>query len=169
MDLTRIARGGTPIDLDRTRVLFFDKAATWLLVQRYGTAFLAALYAPGKNGAVELQSMDVLAFFLWAGLQAQARELGEDLTPERVEEFIVPLKIGEILNKVIIALARGIQTPPEPGKAEAVPASPAGAAEAPAARHPRGPGPTRASTLQTRSASQRRSSAKRPTTSGTRR
>ncbi len=169
MDLSRIARGGTPITLDKPRVVFFDKTATWLLFRKYGNGFAGALYSaqriPAADGTparieIELKDMDALHFFLWAGLQADANAHGETLTMEEVEDFLKPLTFQQVFDAVVLALTRGIETPP--GKDAAATASPAAAAAD-------GPGPTKVSTMQTRSASPSPSSTKRRRSSGRKR
>ncbi len=142
MDLSRIARGGTPLQLDRPRLLFYDVAAAWLLVQKYGNAYLPALYrspstrdekqAAGASGLV-LQSIDALVFFLWVGLQADAKLREEELTLEQVGEFLTPRTYPAVFNAVITALMRDTFAPErdgdDAGKADAAAARPAVAAE----------------------------------------
>lgn len=142
MDTSLLARGGTPVELDRTRILFFDLAATWLLIQRYGMTFATQLYrASGKGDAasLELVSIDALAFFLFVGLMAEARANGETLTEEFVQQHIVPFNVQTIFLQVAIALSRSnrVPAPPTPeGKAEAAPAGPAEAAAKQGRRKP---------------------------------
>ena len=168
MDLSRIARGGTPIDLDRTRIIFFDMQASFLLYQKFGRGYLSELFtmepAPTKeNPALKvpvLRDVETLAFYLWVGLLADARDANEKLTLDRVQEFIRPTTLNDIVNSVIIALGTGINNPAEPGKADA---------EAAGGPVPADPGPLKHSTTRKRSASVSRSSGKRPTSSSRRR
>lgn len=152
MNSPLLARGGVLIKLDRERVLFFSMQSTWQLVQRYGMHFITALYKASESEggtAVELKDMDALLFFLWVGLQTEAEATGETLTLEQTAEFITPYTLPGVFNTVVTALMRDVSIAALPGKAEAATASPA-----PAAMHP---GPTKASTLTTRSAPPSRS------------
>ena len=172
MDLSRIARGGTPIQLDKPRLLFFDMAATWLLYQRYKNGYLSALYSVPKMGrgqetvGLVLESAEALAFFLWAGLQADASLKQETLTLEQATDFITPITLPRIFELVIRAVVLGIQTPELPGdregKEEAAAARPADAAAKVPARKT-------ASTSRKRSASRSQSSAKLRSSSGRKR
>lgn len=160
-----LARGARPITLDRERWLFFGNEAVWLLYQEYGPLFATALYtAEKKDGKAELRlkSMEALVFFLWVGLQADAKLHEEELTIERVRELIVPFNFVRIFNSLVLALAVAISAPEPPGKAPA-----AGSPAAPAA--PKAPGPTKVSTSLKRSASPTPSSAGRQKRSGKRR
>ncbi len=163
MDLTRIARGGTPIDLDRPRIVFFDMLATERIYRRYKTTSVAVLYTSrriepahkgGKPGyEVELTDITALQYFLWAGLQADAEDAGDTLTLDDVASFINPISFERIFNAVIVALSNCFKTPALPGKADAATASPVAAA-------PVTPGPTAVSTSMTRNASPSPSSGK---------
>jgi hypothetical protein len=158
-----IARGGMPLDLDRQRVVFFDKFATAALVKKYGDEFPASLYSAKidnpdavKKGArpilrAEVKDVDVLAFFLFAGLQLDARENDEELTEAQVEDWVIPSTFRAISNAVVVALTLGIHAPVPPGKTSAATASPAATAK-------KGPG---ASTSQRRKGSRTGSSSKR--------
>ena len=168
MDTSLIARGGTPIELDRTRILFFDKTAYWLLQVKYGAGPAAALYTAkpvGKDGyRAELKDIDALELFLLAGLQADAQRNGETLTREQVGEWLMPSTIPMIFEAVVRAFTRGIHTPPAPGdagKADAAAARPAAVAKKPASQ--------KRSTSQKRSGSRSRSSARLRSSSGRRR
>jgi len=122
MDLSRIARGGTPITLDRPRLLFFDMAATWLLIHKYGDRYLQELYGVGPqvpNAAgpsLVLNSMEALQFYLWVGLQADCKLRGEELTLRQAGEFIAPFTFPLIFNAVIGALGRAMHNPPRAGE-----------------------------------------------------
>ena len=163
MNLTLLARGGTPVQLDRQRILWFDMKATWLLVERFGINFVQALYAaerpedPTAPIDLQLKSMEALEAFLWIGLLADAAEHSEDLRIERVRDFITPFTLPSIFGAVVMALMRDIETPPMPGKAEAATASPAAAAKKRVVK---------ASTSRKRSGSRSRSSAGRQSDSG---
>ena len=141
MDLSRIARGGTPITLDRPRLLLFDSAALWLLIQKYGNGYLSALYTlppiePGKQIttiSLVLTEMEALEFYLWVGLQADCKLRGEELTIEEAASFIGPFTYPEIFQKVIQALMRDTRNPArkgddQAGKVDAAAARPAVAA-----------------------------------------
>lgn len=167
-----LQRGAVPVNLDRPRVLFFDHAATWLLIQRFGPNFLPELYTvdttPGAAEPLKLKSMDALVFYLWAGLQREATTAGETLTLDEVGLFVTPFDYLKIFNSVVIALGGATRTPSQ-GKAEA-PAGPAqasGTATAGdgSATQPQ-PGPTRVTTSMKRSGSRTHRSAGRPRSSG---
>jgi hypothetical protein len=116
------ARGAIAITLDRPRILFFDLAGTWLLVQRYGAGFVRELYSLEKSLAgrtVKLKSTDALRYFLWAGLQAEISDTGEVLTEEDAAEFIHPWTLENIFNALVMAITGAISTPAPPGKPEA--------------------------------------------------
>ncbi|HSU19907.1 MAG TPA: hypothetical protein VLI45_09220 [Acidobacteriaceae bacterium] len=162
-----LQRGAIPVELDRTRILFFDHAATWLLVQKFGPAFLTKLYRVKDKNVFELVDMDALAFFLFAGLQRDAKQHGEDLTLEQAQEFLRPWTYTLIFHAVIFAAVGATASPALPGKA----AADASAAEPPAPKQaaPSHPGPTKVTTSTKRSASPSRSSAGRKPSSGRRR
>ncbi|HZL20540.1 MAG TPA: hypothetical protein VFG23_22605 [Polyangia bacterium] len=165
MELTP-QRGAIAIQLDRPRVLFFDMNATWLLIQKYGHSFIPELYTltgeitdDPRSRSLQLKSMDALAYFLWAGLQADAKQHGEEFTLEQATEQLRPFTYTKIFNAVVVALVGGTLTPAAPGKTEAEPARPARPAT-------KGPGPTRVSTSLKRSAGPSGSRAGRRNTSG---
>jgi hypothetical protein len=166
MELTLLSRGGQPVQLDRERVIFFDMQASDVLYKKYGENHYAGLVVPAPQGAppdaVAMKDVAGLAFYLWLGLLADAREHGEDLTLEQVKQWINPANRRRLFFAVLVALARDSDSPPMPGKAAAVPESPAGAASVPPG--PSHPGPR--STLSTRSASRSPSSGKRRSSSG---
>lgn len=168
MELT-LQRGAIPVDLDRRRILFFDHAATWILVQKYGPRFLPELYRvkDPKTFEFELVSMDALAFFLYAGLQADAKRNGEELTLEQAAEFLRPWNFSQVFNRVVLAVVGATATPAMQGKETADGGAAQPAAEAKAA--PPNPGPTRVTTSMKRSGSHSTSSAGRRTSSGPRR
>jgi len=121
------ARGAIAITLDRPRILFFDMAATWMLVQRYGAGFVRELYileGMGLNRKVKLKHPDALRFFLWAGLQAEISDTGETLTEEDAAALIHPCTFEPIFNALVMAITGAISTPAPPGKLEAPPAPP---------------------------------------------
>lgn len=166
MDLT-LQRGFIPVDLDRTRILAFDMQATWMLVQRFGPKFLLELYRVKDGNSFELVSMEALTYFLWVGLQADARKHGEELTLEQAAEFLRPWTYTALFHSVVFAVVGATAAPPLPGKAPAdgqAAAKPAAGTKHAAAKN--GPGPSRASTLMKRSASASRSSAGRRRSSG---
>jgi hypothetical protein len=155
MELTP-QRGAIAIDLDRPRILFFDMDATWLLIQKYGESFVPELYTlsggigdPLAQRELKLKSPDALAYFLWAGLQADAKEHGEDLTLAEARAQLRPWTYTRIFQAVVLALVGGTSTPVPPGKPEAPAARPAAAAKKTAKANP---GPTRVSTSSKRSA-----------------
>lgn len=118
-------RGAIAITLDRPRFIFFDLAATWLLVDHYGLNFASALYnleKKGENTELKLRSKEALCFFLWAGLQTELQDSGETLTLDDVSKFITPWTIREIFNSLVLALTGAVSTPEAPalGKAGAV-------------------------------------------------
>jgi hypothetical protein len=122
-ELTR-QRGAHPVQLDRERIIFFDASATWLLVEKYGAAFLPELYLVDRDGAtttLKLRSVPVLQFFLFAGLQADARLAGENLTFEDCEQYIRPWTMLPLFNALVKALSGAVFSPPETGKASAAP------------------------------------------------
>ncbi len=133
MDNALIARGGVPVELDRTRILFFDKTAAFNLIDKYGEAYLSALYGPGTtaNGrpTVKLKNIDALEYFLWAGLQYEAHQKGEQLALETVGGWVMPSTTIRIFDRVLLAITRDIHTPPLLGKDQAATASPAAAAK----------------------------------------
>jgi hypothetical protein len=146
-------RGAIPITLGdpaRERILFFDMAATWILVEKYGVGFLAELYTVVPNplnpvkAKLGLKSLDALKFFLWAGLQAEISLTEETLSLAEVEEFLRPWTFQPIFNAVVMAVTGAVATPALPkAPADGVPATPP-------ARRAAGP---RLSTLPKRSAS----------------
>lgn len=162
-----LQRGQWPVDLDRRRILFFNDKATWLLYQQFGARFLPKLYTiPNPKQPLEwkLESMDALAFFLWAGLQWDARRHGEELTLELVAGLIHPWNLDRIFRAVVFAVVGATAAPGLPGKesADGVAAKPAAGTKA----APKHPGPSKVSTSLKRSASPTRSSAGRRTSSG---
>jgi hypothetical protein len=161
MELTA-QRGAVAVPLDKPRILFFDMPATWLLIQRYGKHFVPALYKVTPQGELELQDIEALAYFLWAGLQAECKLTGDTFTLEQAADQIRPFSYVRIFNAVVVALVGGTSAPP--GKTAA-----AGAAAEPAANAPADPGPTRVSTSSKRSGSPTASSAGRNKPSGRRR
>lgn len=168
MELT-LQRGAIPVELDRTRILFFDMAATWLLIQRYGPRFLPELYRVKDGDQFELVSMDALTFFLYAGLQADAKQRGEELTLEQAAGFLRPWSYARIFQAVIFAVVGANATPAmlaagSQGKGAADGAAAKPAAEPEAA--PQHPGATKVSTSMRRSASPTRSSTGRRRGSG---
>jgi hypothetical protein len=126
----KLQRGAHPIALDRPRILFFDLAATWLLVAKYGLNFNTALYSVARGEtttSLNLKSLIALQFFLWAGLQSDLAE-GEVLTLEQTAEFMRPWLLIDIFNKTVLALTGQMATPDlPPGKAAAA-ATPTSAA-----------------------------------------
>ncbi len=156
MDITP-QRGAIAIDLDRTRLLFFDLSATWLLIQKYGHGFIAELSTLDKDRNVELKSLDVLAYFLFAGLQAEAKQRGEDVTLEQAQEFLRPYTYLRVFRAVILALNGAASTPDQPGKLQAAEPAAKPAVDTPPDPE-KGPGPTKVSTSMKRSASRSRSS-----------
>ncbi len=169
MDDLLLQRGAIPVELDRPRILLFDHKATWALYQKYGPRFLLDLYLPKKVGDrtdIVLQSMDALAFYLHAGLQAEAERHGETLSLEDVAKMIHPWNVTHVLERVVFAVVGASATPSMLGKATAT-----GQAAKPAATKtvPPHPGPTRVMTSTKRSASRSRSSAGARSGSGRRR
>ena len=119
-------RGAIHITLDRKRILFFDMQASWLLFNRFGDDIIAALFTREKQAEapeqfnIKLTSPEALQFYLWAGLQAEAREHGETVTLEQCGDFIRPLTIRTIFAAVARALMESTVAPePPPGKADA--------------------------------------------------
>ena len=161
MDLSLLPRGAFPVTLDRERVVFFDMTATWMLIKKYGKQFLPSLYVPGTGTSIELVSMDALVFFLYAGLQKDAKDHGETLTLEQVETFVTSWNFEEVLRRVTYACVGVMATPAMLGEMRTVVASAAPAVvENPAAPSvPASPGPTKVSTPMKRSASPTPSSA----------
>jgi hypothetical protein len=107
-------RGAIPITLDRPRILFFDTPGTWLLVEKYEVGFLRALYsvkasptAKGREQRVDLimNDVDVLAYFLWAGLQAELRDTDEALTEAEAAALIRPWTVVDVFNAVVGAVS----------------------------------------------------------------
>lgn len=139
--------------LDRERIVFYDMAALDLIVKRYGLLFIRELYraAPalrkgtkqpkGASAAslkkvteepkvtsvadLELVSVEALAFFLFAGLLAEAKSQGEQLTLAQVQAWLVPMALPRIFNAVVLALTITTTAPVNPGKADAETARPA--------------------------------------------
>lgn len=110
-------RAWIPVELDRRRILAFDNRATWLLMEQYGPGFTAALYEK-RDGEVRLKSLEAFQYFLWAGLQRDARESGEELTIEQVEEFIRPIYVPELFRALLVALTWTFERK-KPGNASA--------------------------------------------------
>lgn len=152
-------RGAYPITLDRERIVFFELSASFLLHKKYGPMFLLSLYRNTDGGKAELQSEEALRYFLWAGLQWDAKANGEKLSEEQVGKFFNPFNFDEITTIVTKALAATMNTPTPPGKTAAAAASPAVVAT-------QGPGPTKVSTSSKRNASPTRRSTSRPNRSG---
>jgi hypothetical protein len=127
-----LQRGAMPIELDRPRVIFFDMAATWLLVQQYGIDFHRELYTvegKGKEAQLKLKTPGALAFFLWAGLQAELAGTEEALSLEQATALIGPWNFKAIFQLLTYALSGATRTPAVPGKESA-----AGAAAKPGPR-----------------------------------
>jgi hypothetical protein len=93
------------VEMDRPRVLAFDSAATFLIFHKYGEHFLFELYEHADEKALRLRSHDAFVFFLWAGLQRDAKAARETLTLEQVADQIVPTNISELANKLLVALS----------------------------------------------------------------
>jgi len=151
--------------------------ATWLLIQQYGEGFIPELYTltgavadDPKSRTIKLKSMDALAYFLWAGLQADALRHDEEFTLEQAAEQLRPFTYTRIFNAVVVALVGGTLTPAAPGKTEAAQARPARPAmKTPATLAAKGPGPTKVSTSLKRSGGRSGSRAGRNGSSGSRR
>jgi hypothetical protein len=96
-----------PVELDRTRVLAFDSAATFLIYQKYGAKFFWELYErdPENPKVLRLRSHEAVEFFLWAGLQRDAKAAGEMLTLEDVSAMILPTTIDDVVASLLIALS----------------------------------------------------------------
>ena len=125
-------RGAIPVELDRPRILFFDMAATALLVERYGMHFAGELYTIRKvpTGAeCRLKDVHALAFFLFAGLQAEARAIGQPLTLEQVQQHIHPWSVPQLFDLTLRGLTGQVATPVQPGKSVAAAKSPKRAAK----------------------------------------
>ena len=152
-------RGAVPFD--SSRKLFFGMKAAWLIQQRYGPGWMQELYELGKGAdkSPQLKNPEALCFFLWAGLQQDAKERGDDITLEQVEAAITPFTLQPLFTRVSTALMLGVVTPVQLGKTEAT-----GPAAKPAAAT--GPGPTRVSTSMKRRASRTASSGGRRSGSG---
>lgn len=120
-----VQRGAVPITLDRPRTLFFDMAATCLLAQKYGPAFIGELYVFEGKGSFKLKSADAMAVFLWAGLQAELADTDEELTQEQAAAFIRPWTFNAIFNALVLAVIGATATPEVPGKAAGAAAGPA--------------------------------------------
>lgn len=101
------ARFFVPVEMDRPRVLAFDSRAAFMIHRRFGASFFFELYErdPEKPGMFVLRSHDVFVYFLWAGLQRDARAAGEELTIEHVEDQIVPTEIDALAQSLLVALA----------------------------------------------------------------
>ncbi len=119
-------RAWIPVSLDRQRVLAFDNRATWLLMERYGPAFTSELYEKRGSG-VHVKNLEAFEYFVWAGLQRDAREAGESLSIEQVQEFIRPMYVPELFRALLVAISWTFRRK-EPGNASA-----AGEAGAPVA------------------------------------
>lgn len=171
MDLTSLAERGTPLQLDRPRYLVYNAAAMWLLLQKYKDRYLTSLYRlptkeeekAGSRGLI-LQSMDVLVFYLWVGLQADAEAHGEKLDLEQVERFISARTYPVLFGSVTEALMRD-NFNPQPADASAGKADAAAARPAVAAK----PRPRKGSTGKKPKASRSPSSAGRRGSSGQKR
>ncbi len=101
-------RAHIPVELDRERILCFDHRATWLLMQKYGPSFMSEIFEKDSQllGGVRVRSLDVLVYFLWAGLQRDAQDAGETLSIEDVEALIDPLSIQRLFVGLVRALNR---------------------------------------------------------------
>ena len=104
-------RAHIPVELDRERILCFDHRATWLLMQKYGPSFMSEIFEKDSQllGGVRVRSLDVLVYFLWAGLQRDAQEAGETLSIDDVEDLIDPLSIQRLFVGLVRALNRPSQ------------------------------------------------------------
>ncbi len=122
-------RGAQPLKLDgQQHVIIYDMAATWALVQRFGVGFAFELYnvQPGDTplqAGFELKSLDTLQFFLYTGLQAEARQKGVAIELEQLEQYMRPWYLPQIFRAVLYAVVGNIFVPEPKGKDEA--ASPA--------------------------------------------
>lgn len=129
------ARFMIPVEMDRERVLFFDHLATFRIYQRYGAAFWRQLYEHDpqdealepKMRRIRIRSLEAFEFFLWAGLQRDAEEAGEELTIDQVREHILPMTIDALASAVLVALAATRRRPDKAARGNA----PAGDAAAP--------------------------------------
>lgn len=163
MDIQLIARGGVPVKLDRSRLLFFDTASTWALYLKHGPDYLLKLIGntPGEK-TLFVRSEAALIDLLMAGLQRDAEQHNETLSEEQVRGFVHPFNMGKVAGLVIQALGRAVMTEAVPGKAVAAGDTPAGAAAD-------GPGPAKVTTMSKRSASPSERLAGPPRSSGPRR
>lgn len=154
-------RGAIAITLDRPRVLFFDSAATFRLVSKYGPRFAGALYElVGQE--LQMKNEEALIDFLYIGLQADAKLSGADFTLEMAKGAIRPWTVMKIFNATVLALTGAISTPGvELGKASARVAAAKPSAETPAAQKPQ-----KVSTTSKRNGSRSRSSGGRRDSSG---
>ena len=165
MDLSLLPRGAFPVTLDRERVILFDMAATWILQQKYGPRFLPALFTPAPNGQdLQLKDMDAMAFFLYVGLQADAKAHGETVSLEQVQGWIYAWNADEVFKRVCFAVVGNIATPALLGEMRAV--SSTGKLPAVKSPAPKNPGPTKVSTMTKRSGSPTPSSVGSRRTSG---
>jgi hypothetical protein len=118
-----LQRGAIPVELDRPRILFFPLDATELLIQKYGVNFNSALYSADRAGdgkvTLQLKSLKVMAYFLWAGLQWELGD-GEDLSLKQVEAEIPPYRVTKLFEALTMALTGAHATPSlPPGKVSA--------------------------------------------------
>jgi len=177
--LPGIQRGAIAVELDleRPRIIFFDHAATWLLVQRYGSQFIPELYEVTKDPRkLELKSMDALAYFLWAGLQLDAKETGDAFSLQDAEAQLTPMHYIRAFNGVVLALSGSMGRPVMPGKTVAISAAAAPTVDgqpsepetrkAASAKRPQDPGPTRIMTSTSTRGSQSPPSVGRRSVSG---
>lgn len=109
-----------PVNTDRRRALKFDSRATFLLYQKYGHGFFAALYEPDPNApepakgqppARRIKSHETFVYFLWAGLLRDAEDSGEELTLEAVHAMVVPTSFNELAAALLIALSATRRAP----------------------------------------------------------
>ena len=144
-------RGAVSVVIEgEERKLWFDMAATWLLIQKYGPKFFKELYRVVGDGEFELVSMDALGYFLYVGLQEDAKRKHRTITLQEAQDFLRPWTYAEIFQAVLYAVVGATVTP---GKAPATDPAAKPVADAPA-----DPGPTKVSTSKKRSASRSRSS-----------
>ena len=97
-------------------------------MQKYGLGFASYLYnvQPGDTplqAGFELKSLETLQFFLCAGLQAEAREKGNSIELEQLEQYMRPWYLPHIFRAVLYAVVGNVFVPEPKGKDKA--ASPA--------------------------------------------
>jgi hypothetical protein len=116
-----LQRGAHPVKLDRERILFFDHIATFELTNKYGPLFMAALYEvqvmPDKSVKVKLKDPEAVPYFLWQGLQAEARENREEVSLEFATAQIRPWTMKKIFDALVMALTGATYV--APGKQQA--------------------------------------------------